>query len=170
MAAQAQALVLGATLDHYQADPVRGYGPGMHRLLGDVLQGAPWQHAVRELFAGQGSFGNGAAMRAPVIGAWFADNIDQVVEQARRSAEVTHRHPEGVGGAVAVAAAIACHADCPPGIGFIDRTLVHIPGGALRDRVARALDLPADTPIQDAVALLGNGERVSAQDTVPLVL
>lgn len=51
------------------------------------------------------SFGNGSAMRVSPIG--FAFNIlEEVLEEAKKSAEVTHNHPEGIKGAQAVAAAI----------------------------------------------------------------
>lgn len=51
------------------------------------------------------SYGNGSAMRvAPV--AWAFDELDLVKEEAERTAIVTHNHPEGVKGAVAVAHAI----------------------------------------------------------------
>lgn len=51
------------------------------------------------------SFGNGAAMRVTPIGFAF-DTIDEVLKEARRSAEVTHNHPEGVKGAQATAAVV----------------------------------------------------------------
>lgn len=51
------------------------------------------------------SFGNGSAMRVSAIG-WAFDDLDAVLSEARRSAEVTHDHPEGIKGAQAVAAAV----------------------------------------------------------------
>ena len=51
------------------------------------------------------SFGNGSAMRVSPVG-WAYDNIDEVLKQAKRSAEVTHNHPEGIKGAQATASAI----------------------------------------------------------------
>jgi ADP-ribosylglycohydrolase len=52
-----------------------------------------------------GSYGNGSAMRVSPIGFAF-DAESQVLREARRSAEVTHDHPEGVKGAQAVALAV----------------------------------------------------------------
>lgn len=52
-----------------------------------------------------GSFGNGSAMRVSPV-AWLFDNEADVRLQAERSAEVTHNHPEGIKGAVAIAVAI----------------------------------------------------------------
>jgi ADP-ribosylglycohydrolase len=51
------------------------------------------------------SFGNGSAMRVSPVGFAF-DTTEEVLAEARRSAEVTHNHPEGIKGAQAVAAAI----------------------------------------------------------------
>lgn len=51
------------------------------------------------------SYGNGSAMRVSAIG-WAFDDLDAVLFQAARSAEVTHNHPEGIKGAQAVAAAV----------------------------------------------------------------
>lgn len=48
------------------------------------------------------SYGNGSAMRVSPIG-WFLDNEDEVLELAKKSAEVTHSHPEGIKGAQVVA-------------------------------------------------------------------
>src|SRR5438132_449474 len=52
-----------------------------------------------------GSFGNGSAMRVSPIGMVF-DTLEEVVQEAKRSAEVSHNHPEGIKGARAVAAAV----------------------------------------------------------------
>lgn len=51
------------------------------------------------------SWGNGSAMRASPIGFAF-DSVDEVLAQAKQSAEVTHNHPEGVKGAQATALAV----------------------------------------------------------------
>jgi ADP-ribosylglycohydrolase len=51
------------------------------------------------------SFGNGSAMRVSPVGFAF-HTTEEVLAEARRSAEVTHNHPEGIKGAQAVAAAI----------------------------------------------------------------
>jgi ADP-ribosylglycohydrolase len=52
-----------------------------------------------------GSFGNGSAMRASAVGFAF-DDIKTVMDIAKKSAEVTHNHPEGIKGAQATATAI----------------------------------------------------------------
>jgi ADP-ribosyl-[dinitrogen reductase] hydrolase len=51
------------------------------------------------------SFGNGSAMRVSPVGFAFGDLADTLAE-AKRTAEVTHNHPEGIKGAQALAQAI----------------------------------------------------------------
>lgn len=51
------------------------------------------------------SWGNGAAMRVSAIG-WLFDSLDEVLLQAKLSAEVSHNHPEGIKGAQAIATAV----------------------------------------------------------------
>ena len=51
------------------------------------------------------SYGNGSAMRVSPVG-WAFDTIEETLEWAKRSAEVTHNHPEGIKGAQATAACI----------------------------------------------------------------
>src|SRR5262249_37743324 len=88
-------------------DLSRGYGQGTYEILSAIREGRSWRSVSRSAFRGMGSFGNGAAMRVPPIGAYFADDLERVVHEATRSAEVTHTHPEGIAGAVAVAVAAA---------------------------------------------------------------
>lgn len=84
----------------------RGYGPGTARLLRRIRAGEPWQDAVRSVYP-SGSYGNGAAMRAPVVGISYATHPEMLSEAARASAEVTHAHPLGIEGAVLMATATA---------------------------------------------------------------
>ena len=52
-----------------------------------------------------GSFTNGAAMRVSPIG-WAFDNLEETLEVAKRSAEVSHNSEQGITAAQAVSAAI----------------------------------------------------------------
>lgn len=51
------------------------------------------------------SFGNGAAMRVSPVG--WAFNEDNVLQEAKHSAECTHSHPEGIKGAQTIALSIS---------------------------------------------------------------
>jgi ADP-ribosylglycohydrolase len=160
----------------YKQDAYRGYGSGMHVLLQRINDGQPWREASQRQFGGQGSFGNGAAMRVAPLGAYFADSIETVIEQAHASAEVTHAHPEGVAGAIAVAVAAAWawrlreRAVRPTRAEFLDLLLPAVPASEVRMKMLLARDLGARVSVLSAAAKLGNGSQVSAQDTVPFVL
>ncbi|SDZ07773.1 ADP-ribosylglycohydrolase [Amycolatopsis xylanica] len=144
-----------------RCEPYRGYGPGAVVILHAIRDGVPWREAAGAAFQGQGSCGNGAAMRVAPLGAYFADDLETLVEQAKLSAEVTHLHPEGVAGAVAVALAAA-----QAGFGEILRRL---DDGEVKQGVARAASL-AECSVAEAAYELGNGARAMAQDTVPFAL
>src|SRR5262249_6619980 len=51
------------------------------------------------------SWGNGSAMRVSPV-AYVRASLEEVLDEARRSAEVTHNHEEGIRGAQATAAAV----------------------------------------------------------------
>lgn len=115
-------------------------------------------------------------MRVAPVGAFLAEDLEAVAENARRSAEVTHVHSEAEAGAiaVAVATAIACQmrtkVQVPRGKEFIELVLPYIPESKVREGVVKATQLPAGTPIRKIILEIGNGTRVTAQDTVPYVL
>jgi ADP-ribosylglycohydrolase len=62
-----------------------------------------WLHS--EDYRPYNSWGNGSAMRVNPVGFAFS-NEDEVLKQARMTAEITHNHPEGIKGAQATALAI----------------------------------------------------------------
>ena len=91
-----------------------------------ILTGGDYVHKLKEYFrlypyAGYGgtfvrwaasasrepynSWGNGSAMRVSPVGFAYG-SLEEVLLEAKRSAEVTHNHPEGVKGAQATAAAV----------------------------------------------------------------
>ena len=84
----------------------RGYGRGAAKVLKKIRRGMSWSDANRSVFP-NGSFGNGGAMRAPVIGLFFVNRPDELRLAAEESARVTHSHPLGMAGAVLIAGAVA---------------------------------------------------------------
>ncbi|WP_446222141.1 ADP-ribosylglycohydrolase family protein [Nocardia sp. IBHARD005] len=156
-----------------RCEPYRGYGPGTVVVLHEIRDGRPWAEAAGAVFDGRGSWGNGAAMRVAPLGAHFAGDPDRAAAQAAMSAELTHRHPEAIVGAMAVAVA-AAHATgtrekgCAP-----DELLLavepYLVDGLTAHGVRRARQLLGRT-VAEAAYELGNGARVSAQDTVPFTL
>lgn len=82
----------------------RGYGPGTARVLKRIKRGEAWTSAVKATHPG-GSYGNGAAMRAPVLALFFFDNRDVLLQAAEASARITHEHPLAIDGAALIASA-----------------------------------------------------------------
>lgn len=158
----------------YAHDPSRGYGGTAHSILRAIGEGTPWREAAGGAFSGMGSMGNGGAMRAAPVGAYFADDLAAVVAEAAASAAVTHAHPDGQAGAiaVAVAAAGACEAAGQPDVGryLLDLAIEHTPDGPTRQGLLQARALPAGCSVQLAISALGNGSRVISSDTVPFAL
>lgn len=115
-------------------------------------------------------------MRVAPLGAWFADDLDRAAAQAKLSAEVTHAHPEGQAGAIAVAVAAAWAAQWGQSgrrlkrTGLYDAVLALTPDGEVRDGLIAASQCGLDEWQHDVANQLGNGSRVTAQDTVPFCI
>lgn len=154
----------------YQADPYRGYGPSMHGVLRDIFEGQDWREVTGQQFGGAGSWGNGAAMRVAPLGAWFAEDMDAVVEQASRSAGVTHAHPEAAAGAVAVAVAAALAVRGVSGGSLINAVAARTPDGEVASRLRRIADAPFQLHPQMIASTVGCGTQISAPDTVPFAV
>ncbi|MFD5571793.1 ADP-ribosylglycohydrolase family protein [Streptomyces cadmiisoli] len=154
-------------------DFARGYGPAVNRLLRLVREGGDWRELAAELFKGQGSWGNGAAMRIAPLGAWYADDPEQATHQAEISAYPTHQHREAVVGAMAVAAAAALAAapgGPPSAESLLDDVVALIPKSAVGAGLRRARDMLDYGDAATVAAVLGCGRRTSAHDTVPFAL
>lgn len=146
----------------------RRYGAGALELLERVRDGDHWRTASVESFGGNGSYGNGAAMRVAPLGAYFTGDPDRAATEAALQAEITHAHVEGVAGAVAVAVAASLAAGTS-GTDLIDAALDHTPGTYVRRGLQHARRLGRGT-VTEAAQVLGNGSRITAQDTVPFAL
>ena len=73
--------------------PFAGYGSSFNYWL--------WSENPRPY----NSWGNGAAMRVSPVGL-YAETLNEALDLAKLTAEVSHNHPEGIKGAQAVAAAV----------------------------------------------------------------
>ncbi len=92
----------------------RGYGPAAAWLLKRVARGKDWRQLNRKKFS-QGSYGNGAAMRAAVLALCYPGSITTMLQAVHDSAEITHAHPLAIEGAmhIALAAYAALHHQSP---------------------------------------------------------
>jgi len=160
----------------YAAEPSRGYGLMAHNILRSLAEGEDWKSVSQSAFGGAGSLGNGAAMRVAPLGAYFADDLQRTLREAERSAEVTHSHPDGIAGAVAVAvaAAVATHNRhyTPDQVrkqiwtAVLDLT----PASPTKDGIEIAYQLPSESDIDSAAGRLGTGDKVISSDTVPFCI
>lgn len=159
----------------YAEAPGRGYGRGVRDTLEALGRGEDWRVVAPRAFGGSGSMGNGGAMRAAPVGAFFADDPQALVDDAKLSAAVTHSHPEGVAGAVAVAAGaafawrLATSADVG-GKDLLAFAEALTPASETRDGITAARTLAPDATIDAAAQRLGSGVRITSQDTVPFSL
>lgn len=87
-------------------DPRRGYGGGTRQVLELWRRGTPVETAAAQIFRGEGSRGNGAAMRIAPIAVRYSDDPPRLEAEAEVSARVTHRHPVGIDAARVQAVAI----------------------------------------------------------------
>ncbi len=160
----------------FERNPDRGYGRMTRIQLREISAGAKWQFTAANAFGGQGSLGNGSAMRVAPLGAYFADDLVRCAEEAKASSLVTHTHPEAVAGAVAVAvaAALAWQLKTEPADSraktIFDEVLAHTPESRVRRGIQIASTIPSETPAIEVARVLGNGSMITAADTVPFCI
>lgn len=160
---------------NYQCEPWRGYASGPPTIFARVeRRGLAYTEVARGLFGGQGSFGNGAAMRIAPVGLVYHDDL-ALYDRVRVSASVTHAHPLGVDGAAVLARAIAQGVELDPGqapfaVDAFCRTLVDFARTeemrAKMEQVA-ALLWEGVSPRQAATRL---GKSVAAHKSVPFAI
>jgi ADP-ribosylglycohydrolase len=157
----------------FERDPDRGYGKMTRIQMQEINAGGKWRDTAANAFGGQGSMGNGGAMRVAPLGAYFGDDLASCAEEARASALVTHTHPEGVAGAIAVAVAAAMAwqlrdtSQIYDARIFFEEILRLTPESKTSRGILLASQTPAEIPVQHAAKALGNGSLVTAPDTVP---
>jgi poly(ADP-ribose) glycohydrolase ARH3 len=145
-------------------DPNRGYGQGARKILSAIESGTDWSVAAKEAFGGEGSLGNGAAMRASPIGVLFANDLDRVAAEAERSALPTHAHPIGIDGArlqgIAVALATRSAGSSFDRVAFLETLRRYAQTEEFQWQVDHALKLE---PYQSLIAF---GNRIEAHRSV----
>ena len=110
-------------------------------------------------------------MRVAPLGAYFADDLEGVVAEARASSCVTHVHPEGLAGAVVVALAAAMAWRLKEETEHAQKLFAEVlrltPESQVRRKMLLASQTPADLDVKLVAKALGCGELVTAPDTVP---
>jgi poly(ADP-ribose) glycohydrolase ARH3 len=147
-------------------DPRRGYGAGTTEVLRLVRAGVHPHAAAGSLFAGEGSCGNGAAMRVAPVAVRYAGATAALAKAARDSARVTHAHPLAVDAAVVQAAAIAA---ALVGEAPLDAALAAAATAELKGRLIKAARLVDSSPEPaEAAAALGN--QTTGHESVPAAI
>lgn len=166
---------LGDTfLKHFENKPWQRQGaepPEIYRIV--EQEGIDYIYAARRLFDGEGSYGNGAAMRITPLGLFYYRS-DDIYAKARCSAEVTHTHPVGIDGAAVFAKALARTVTLRPQRPFSPQTFIDMLIEFSRtdeiknklQQIPALLDRQVDP--QQAVEQLGNS--VVASESVPMAL
>jgi len=83
----------------------RGYGPGATKTLKQIKNGIHWNKANKSQFK-DGSYGNGAAMRAPVLALFYHDK-QILLKAVHQVSEITHIHSLAIEGAQLVSLAVS---------------------------------------------------------------
>jgi poly(ADP-ribose) glycohydrolase ARH3 len=149
-------------------NPWRGYGPGTMAVLGLIGKGVPWDRASRAVFP-QGSFGNGAAMRAAPIGLFFSGDADRLREAAYGASAITHGHPLAKEGALLIALATAEILNGRDREEVLDGLMQAITIEEYRAKLrAVGLLLDRETSAREVISSLGNS--VLALESAPTAL
>ncbi|XP_053985839.1 ADP-ribosylhydrolase ARH3-like isoform X2 [Hylaeus volcanicus] len=92
----------------YYLEPNRGYGPGVVTVF-QKLRGNKFSDVLspaKEQFNGQGSWGNGGAMRVTPVALFCYQNYDKLLDMVRKTTQLTHTHKVGIDGAILQAVAV----------------------------------------------------------------
>jgi poly(ADP-ribose) glycohydrolase ARH3 len=159
---------------NYQREPWRGYASGPPTVFATVDRyGISYSQAAQSLFGGEGSYGNGAAMRIVSVALYYHDATD-IYEQVRRSASVTHAHPVGVDGAAVLAWAIAQAVTLDPGASFSREELAQGLVWFARTEEMRAKMRLVESLLGEEVsareAARRLGQSVAAHESVPFAI
>lgn len=148
----------------------RGYGPGAAKVLKRIRLGEDWQRASTAVYR-DGSYGNGAAMRAPILALYCGENTEALIGAAKLTANITHAHPLGIEGAVMIALASQAFMQGCQNLEIIEviRRYCHLP------ELTKKLDLlhtwiatNAAPTCSDVAKKLGNG--ITAATSCPTAL
>jgi poly(ADP-ribose) glycohydrolase ARH3 len=149
-------------------DARRGYGPGSKEALKRIRDGASWEEASENLFGGEGSYGNGAAMRIAPIGILYYDNGDKVREIAYKSSHITHSHELGKEGAALQAFSIALAVRGQKD-GMLSALREFVQNDVYAAKIRKiAILLDKEVSKEEVIADLGNGE--AAFNSVPTAI
>ncbi len=144
----------------------RHYGPGTRAVLKRLKAGEHWEEASKRVFNGEGSYGNGAAMRIAPIGLFYHDDVDTLWDIAYKASHITHSHVLGKEGAAiqAYSVALALRGQRE---GMLTYLGARIKEGIYRAKISKIEQL-LDADRKLLIEELGNGE--AAFNSVPTAI
>lgn len=161
----------GRFLALYQ--PERGYGGRIAEVMRRIGDGRPWDQV------GSDSWGNGGAMRVGVLGAVYPSDEATLMQASLDQCRVTHRHPQALAGAVAMALGVglACRlgarGEKPRPEVFVEHLAMRVEGidAHLAGRLRAMPPLEPGQEDQARAALIAAYARdVSAAEAVPAAM
>ncbi|MEM2618791.1 MAG: ADP-ribosylglycohydrolase family protein [Candidatus Hadarchaeales archaeon] len=152
-------------------NPMRGYGPNTLYILQRIKEGEEWRQLAEKSMGGEGSFGNGAAMRVAPLALLFRG--EEMIQAVRECSRVTHTHPAGIEGAVLQATGIHLALHSEPGSfnppQFLEELGAVLTSEIFREKLERVKKLLLEPPLQSKIIQeLGNG--IEAFNSVPTAL
>jgi poly(ADP-ribose) glycohydrolase ARH3 len=159
---------------NFLREPWRGYASGPPTIFSIVERyDMSYLEAAKSLFGGEGSLGNGAAMRIVPVGLFFYDS-PELYKKACLSASVTHAHHVGMDGAAVQAKAVALGVNMDPkesfsSNAFIDTLIEFAKTPEIKEKVklVKQLILENTHPSNAAVQL---GQTVAVHESMPFAL
>jgi poly(ADP-ribose) glycohydrolase ARH3 len=151
----------------------RGYGMSTISVLMKIKDGQPWNHPAKNAFYGNGSYGNGAAMRICPVGLLYYSNLDILQNITKNISSITHTHPLGIEGAILQAYAVALAVKSNLANFNSDEFIVELKSLSIssiyQEKLSKILTfLKSNPPIDIYVAELG--VNITAHGSVPMAI
>ncbi|MEA3492310.1 MAG: ADP-ribosylglycohydrolase family protein [Campylobacterota bacterium] len=143
----------------------RGYGSAAAKILKKIKKGIPWYEVNRSVYP-QGSFGNGAAMRAPIVALYHCGDEEQIANTTEEVSLITHAHPLAIEGAKLIALATSIALAQRDFADLWDRLMTESRLEPYQIRIARAkswIESGEEIPSKRVAKELGNG--IAATDS-----
>jgi len=151
--------VAGRFMAWLDSGDVRGIGRSTLRSLLRLKAGVPWRESGEQ---GKWAAGNGAAMRIAPVGLLHCRRLERLRQDVHDVSIITHRNPEAVAGALAVAYAVArLVTGAKPSPDFLDDVASFVGHNPVSERLRKARELLSQgTPAEKALASLGTSGYV----------
>lgn len=137
----------------------RGYGPSTAHVLKQIRAGADWRVATRSKHPA-GSYGNGAAMRAPVLALAYLGKPTEMAHAIVAASSITHPHPSAIMGARLICLAVAAGLNDVGNADLLGRLAAVAAGGDYERPLVQVRTFMAQADIPEPVILrqtLGTG-------------